>query len=498
MSLASRSLNAVLWGAGGAVLRIVLQFACQVVLARILGAEQYGLFAIGVIVIGFSNFFADVGIAYGLIQKQEVTSADLRFVATWQLLIGLAVSASMFVLAGPIAAFFGDARARDVVAWLAIICLINALGAPALNLLKRDLDFRRIQQIQLGAYVAGYVLVGIPMAWSGAGVWALVVAWIVQASCSLVLSYSFRPHPVRPLLWFEGAASQFRYGASVLLTNIGNWLTGNLDRVVVGRFFPSAQIGLYATSYNLLYTLAASMLGVVQPVFFSASSRIGGDRSRAKVAYLGLLAIVAPAVLPAFAGLAAVAPTFTAAVYGPRWEGLEATLAPLALAMPVFLFWGLTTPLLWTAGDVTRELRLQLPMAVVWLIVSLVAARHSPSAVAWSVLGLFCLRFSLVFAAVARLLEVRASELGRALRGGLVLALALAAVLHATDRALAGAALGPLLRLAVEIGVGAVLVLVTLRWVPGLVSRDAAPVLELLAQRAPAWLGRQLRAIALR
>lgn len=497
-SLASRSLNAVLWGAGGAALRIVLQFGCQVALARMLGAEQYGLFAIGAIVVGFSNFFADVGIAYGLIQKKEVTESDLRFVATWQFLIGSLVSASMYLVADLVATFFGDARARDVVAALAIICLINALSAPALNMLKRDLDFRRIQQVQLLGYAAGYLVVGIPLAWAGAGVWALVVAWIVQASCSLVLAYGFRPHPIRPLFWFDGAGAQFRYGATVLFTNIANWLTGNLDRVVIGRYFSSAQIGLYATSYNILYSLAAAILGVVQPVFFSASARMSGDTRRAKMAYLGLLALLAPTLLPAFAGLAAVAQTFTTAVYGPRWEGLAVTLAPLALAMPVFVMWGLTTPILWTAGDVTRELRLQAPLAVVWLLVSIAAAQFSVGVVAWSVLALFCLRFGMVFAAAARLLDLRLGEIWRAMRGGALLAAALAAMLFAIDQSLVGEGLPALLCLAVEIVAGMVLALVALRFVPGLVSRDAAPALALLVQRLPAFLARYVQALPLR
>ncbi|MFX6409630.1 oligosaccharide flippase family protein, partial [Acinetobacter baumannii] len=76
------------WGGGGTLLRIVMQFGAQVVLARILGPEQYGLFAIGAIVVGFSSFFSDIGLAYGLIQKKEIAAKDIRFVFTWQIILG--------------------------------------------------------------------------------------------------------------------------------------------------------------------------------------------------------------------------------------------------------------------------------------------------------------------------------------------------------------------------------------------------------------------------
>ena len=104
--IGARSLTAVFWGSGGAIARIVLQFGAQVVLARLLGPEQFGLFAIGAVVVSFSNFFADVGIAYGLIQKANVTATDLRFITTWQFIIGTLVTLAVALAGNHIAFFF--------------------------------------------------------------------------------------------------------------------------------------------------------------------------------------------------------------------------------------------------------------------------------------------------------------------------------------------------------------------------------------------------------
>jgi PST family polysaccharide transporter len=49
--LSQRSISAALWGAFGSMVQLILQFGIQVVLARLLGPEQYGLFAIAAIVI---------------------------------------------------------------------------------------------------------------------------------------------------------------------------------------------------------------------------------------------------------------------------------------------------------------------------------------------------------------------------------------------------------------------------------------------------------------
>lgn len=491
--LASRSIAAVTWGGGGAAVRIILQIATQIALARILGPEHYGLFAIGAIVIGFSNFFSDVGLAYGLIQKPEVTARDLRFVFTWQLLLGVFVTAVVAGLSGPIASFLGDARAENVVSALAVVCLTNALTAPAHNLLKRNLDFKRIQLAHIASYVAGYVVVGVPLALSGATVWALVAAWVVQASATLLILYAGVRHPLRPLLWFDGGRQIIRYGTTVFATNVTNWLIGNIERVVISRFFAARDIGLYATAYNLLYSPAASLMGIVQVGFFSAGSRMASERQRLARVYLSLVALAATLVLPVFASIAAIAPTFVSALYGVRWEGAAELVTPLALAMPLFLLWGLTTPLLALGGEPAREFKLQLPMAVLWVGVSWLAAHHSVAAVAWAVAALFALRYALILGAAMQLLPLSLAGVWRAASGGLLLALLCAAFAAVFDESLKAIGVPAPGRLAADgLLTAAVYVLLLTVW-PGLVAGECGPLIARLADRSPPPLAFWLR-----
>ena len=65
--LKKQGISAIIWGASGSVLRICLQFAGQIILARILGPEPFGIFAVGIVIVFFSTIFADAGLAYGLI-----------------------------------------------------------------------------------------------------------------------------------------------------------------------------------------------------------------------------------------------------------------------------------------------------------------------------------------------------------------------------------------------------------------------------------------------
>lgn len=482
------------WGGGGAAVRMLLQIIAQITLARMLGPEQYALFAIGAIVVGFSTFFSDVGIAYSLIQKTEVTDRDLRFVFTWQVILGLAVTAFVALLSEPISLFFGSDGARDVVASLSIVCLLNALTATGQNLLKRQLDFRRLQIAGITGYFAGYIVVGIPLALAGAGAWALVAAWLVQAIVTLAIVYSGVRHPLRPLLRFDGCIEMVRYGGTVLLTNITNWFIGNIERVVIARLFPGRDIGLYATGYNLLYSPVASLLGIIQPVFFSASSRIVQDRQRIAQTYVSLIALTAIVVLPLFAVISAIADTFVLALYGSQWQDAAQLVRPLALAMPAFLFWGLTTPLLWVGGAPARELGVQLPLALLWLGSSWLAARHSVNAVAWTVAALFLLRYLFVLIAALRLMPFDLARIWLALRGAIAISVLCAATAAATDAQLTQQGMAPLLRLAATGGVVMTVYLAVLTAWRGTLPAICGDLLERIALKSPTpvaiWLRR--------
>ena len=469
---------------------MVLQISAQITLARLLGPEQYGVFAIGATVISFSGFFSDVGLAYGLIQKSDVSSRDVRFVFTWQVILGCVVSAIVWAGAAPIAGFFGEPRAASVVQVLSGLCLMNALAAPSLNLLKRQLDFKQIHLAQLISYVTGYVAVGIPMAMAGSQVWALVTAWIVQSGLNLLLLYRSTRHAVKPLFWYEEARSQSRYGGTVLGTNLVNWVVNNIDRIVIARVFGSRDIGLYATSYNLFYNPTAAMLGVVQPVFFSASSRMTDDAGRILRGYRTLIAAVSLIALPAFVTVAVASEAFIGLLYGPQWHAAAALCRPIALAMPLFLVWGLTTPLLWTAGKVVREIQLQLPLAIVWALTCVLAASRSVETVAWCVLVLSCLRCSLVVGAAVRLLRIPLTDLWCAVRGGLLVSAAVACLVALVDWKLA--VRGPGIRLSASALAAGLAWYAMVRFVPKLLPTELFQLFRKLLGHLPPKFGSAL------
>lgn len=353
---------AVKWSVFSTGARFLLQLVAQVILARTLGPEIFGVFAIGMVVLTFAAFASGFGFSWSLLQRVTLRDEDIRFAWTWQVLVGLMTMVAVYFLAPIFAAYFNEPRAQPVIEWLAVACLLSAAASPATYLLQRDLNFRAVGLIQIGSYAVGYLMVGVPMALLGWGSGSLVAAWLVQASVVLIASYALKPHALRPLFWYHDATSAVGTGRAVFFTNIVNWLLNNLDRVLIGRMLNAQALGLYNLAYNLATMPNSLLLGALQPAFLAAGARLHSELPRMGRAYIQMLATVFVLGFPAFVFMALISKDLVRLLYGPQWSEAAWVLEILFLSMPAYVIWGLSTPVLWNTGRKYQECLLQLPL----------------------------------------------------------------------------------------------------------------------------------------
>lgn len=409
--IGKKGVSAVKWGAISTVARFSLQLIAQVVMARILGPETYGLFGMGLVVYTLCMFLANFGLAWSLIQKAELSEEDIRFTITWQVMAGLIGTLTLYLGSHWIAAYFREPRVESVVSWLSLACVISAAATPTNNLLQRDLNFRATGAIQVGSYAAGYLLVGIPVALLYQSVYALVAAWLTQATVALIANFSVRPHSLKPLFWYAGAKGMLKTGGTVFYTNVCNWLLNNLDRLLIGRLLNAHAVGVYTAGYNLANMPNTLLLGALQPAFLSAGARLQEEPGRLKRAYLEVVSTVFVLITPAFALLAYLARDLIGVLYGNKWSDAAPVLTILFAAMPAYVLWGLSTPVLWNTGRKSYEALLQLPVLVAAAGAFYLWAAFGVTAAAAVAAVVLLARAGVIGTAACRALGVTLSEL---------------------------------------------------------------------------------------
>lgn len=497
-NLADQSLTALFWGTGGSVARIFLQLATQVILARILGPAEYGLFALGVIVVGVSTNFSDIGLAYGLIQKKSVSADDIRFVWTWQCFLGLLVSGTIFFSVDTLAAFFAKPEAEFIFRWLSLVVLINAITAVSINLLKKELNYKSIQIAQISSYILGYVCVGIPLAMAGYGGISLVASWLIQSGSNFVILYLQVRHPVTFKFRVANGRQMFNYGLTVLGTNLINWMLNGADKILVGRIFPAHTIGLYTTAFNLIYSPCSILSGNLSSVIFSACARLQDNHQALREVFLYSLSAITLISFPLFTLIGVGSEFVIMAVYGAAWLEAAQFLTPFALVMPFLLIWSISTPILWNAGHTKLELWLQLPMIFLWLVVLYAVSNSAAGTVAIVAAFLFAARCIVMVLAVGNVIKIPLRSLFRAIRGGIVLTLIMAVMSVALKLSIAMLDISPLLQLFLMLGGGVATYLISFFLLgPRLVDELSGASIAQLNEWLPGWtkpiVGRFLR-----
>jgi O-antigen/teichoic acid export membrane protein len=138
----------------------------------------------------------------------------------------------------------------------------------------------------------------------------------------------------------------------------------NLDRLLIARLLNVKAVGLYNVGYNLANRPNTLLIGALQPAFFAASSRLQHDRGRLRHVYLQVFATIWVLLAPLFVFLSLVSADLVHLLFGLRWTEAGGVVATLFLAMPLFVTWAMSTPVLWNSGRRLYELLLQLPLLV--------------------------------------------------------------------------------------------------------------------------------------
>src|SRR5581483_6689325 len=184
-----------------------------------------------------------------------------------------------------VARFYHEPEVRSVLAALSCAFFITSLGVVQRAILMRSFSFRQLAIIQLVSSLIS-VSVALGLAVSGAGVWSLVAAMIIQKTTLVILYWtmsSWRPgwHLNVAELWPLATYSSNLTGANIL-----NYVLRNSDNALIGRFLGTVQLGYYSVAYGLMMYPLYNVSFTFGNVLFPAFAQIQDDKSRLRRAYL--------------------------------------------------------------------------------------------------------------------------------------------------------------------------------------------------------------------
>jgi len=380
-----------------------------VVLARILGPEDFGLLALAMLVVLYLDVVGDAGVAAAVIQRQEATAQSADRTASAAVVVasvsGLVLTAVAVLGAPFVAAVFDEPRVTGVIQVIALSFLLRMLGVVHRSKLEKDLQFaRRVVPEVVGALIKGGL--SIALAFAGAGVYSLAWGQVAGAAATTALYWILVRWHFRPVLDPALVRELLRFGLPVTVLGLLTACMQTVDQMIIGHRLDAEALGQYAIAFRLPELFVLQFCFLVSGALFPAYARASGDQRMLTRGYRSALRLVSIVTMPLGVGLALTAPDLVPVLFGPQWGPAIPVMQLLALGATL-------RSLTFNVGDVYKavgRVGVLNRLAVLYLVVSIpVLWLAAPSGIVAVALGLLALSLAftmLRFAVASRMLQV--------------------------------------------------------------------------------------------
>lgn len=295
-----------------------VQFVLQIVLARLLAPELYGVLAIMVIFVNLATVFVQTGFNTALIQNKDVTEDDYSSVFFVSLGIAGILYTAIFLCSPFIASYYDMPEIVIPLRVLALMLFPGALNSVQLAKVSREMDFRTIFFSNVGGAIVSGVI-GIAIALLGGGLWALV-AQTMLSNIVVCIVMRFTSHlMLRPVCDLKRVVVLFSYGWKLLASALLDTFYHNLHSLVIGKKYDGGTLGYYNRGQQFPSFIINAINGAVQSVMLPAMSAEQDDRVRIRTMMRTSISLSAYIIFPFMAGLAAVASPLVSLLLTDKW-----------------------------------------------------------------------------------------------------------------------------------------------------------------------------------
>lgn len=296
----------------------IITFVVQLVLARLLTPEDYGIIAILSVFISLSSTFVNNGLGNAVIQKKDSDEKDFNTVFIFQLFTALFFVAVLFIASPWIAQYYNNDKLVVYLRVMSLTLIIDALYAMHFVRLKVQLQFKKRFYANIVGIIAQSV-VGIGMALMGCGVWSLIVSQIAQ-KVAILLTLLLLVRWIPKLQFsFKRLKKLFSYSWKLFV----GWLIGTLHHdiyaMVIGKFFTMETLGYYNRASNLPQTITKTVNETVSNVMFPALAKLQDNTEAFKQHTRKMMSLISFIIWPVVAGIAAVSESFIMVILTEKW-----------------------------------------------------------------------------------------------------------------------------------------------------------------------------------
>lgn len=377
---------------------ILVSLVVTGILARLITPEDFGIVAVATILIQFFSTISSLGIGPAIVQHKNLTKQDISNIFSFTVLIGLFIFIIFFILSWPISIYYDNKSLLIISQILSLSLFFNTINTVPNFLLYKEKQFKFITYRTLIVQTIGGIA-SVIAALSGLGLYSLIINPIFSSIVLFIINYKKYPQKFSLSINKEPIKQIFSFSLYLFLFDIINYLSRNLDKLIIGRYLGMSPLGFYEKSYRLMMLPLQNISHVIGPVMHPIFSEYQSNIKELITSYEKLIRFMSFIGFPLSVLLFFTAKELTLLIFGPMWMPSVASFEILSFSVGIQIILS-TTGSIFQSTNSTKQLFfvgiLSTGLTVAGMFLAIIFFK-SIEAVAWSITITFTINFLQTF-----------------------------------------------------------------------------------------------------
>lgn len=321
MSLKKQALAGIKWTTAASLINSVVQLVQLAVLARLLDTTDFGLMAIVMVVIGFSQMFIDMGVSNAIIYKQKITVKQLSSLYWLNIIIGVLFFILLIAVSPLISNIYENQKLTPLINLVAVTFLIKPWGQQFMVLLQKNMQFNAIAKTDIASRFISFIVV-IVLAYKNFGVYSIAIGTIIFAIFSTIGYNFYGRNLYKPKLYLNIKLLKdfLSFGLFQMGEKILQYFSSQFDTILIGKLLGIEILGIYNVAKNLVIKPSGIINPVVTKVTFPLMSMMNDNILQLKEVFLKTINYLSYVNFPVYFLIALLAKPIVFVMFGEEWE----------------------------------------------------------------------------------------------------------------------------------------------------------------------------------
>ncbi len=296
----------------------VFQLIVQVILARLLMPEAFGIIAIILVIVSIAMVFVQTGFNTAIIQSKEVNNQQISTVFYINLAISVLFYFVVFFIAPSIESIYSFEHLTVYIRVMSLTIIFGAIYSISSAVVTKQMNF-------FISFICNFVavmlsgIVGVLGALFGMGIWSLIIYQVLfNVSLSILFFALVKWKPGKPSR-LKDVSALFSFGWKVFLAHFLDTIYKEVSVLVIGKKVPEDVLGFYSkgSQFPLMATKACNE--TVKTALLPIYSKQQGNKQQISSMISNNIRTLSFIIIPALTGLAIVARPLVLVVLTEKW-----------------------------------------------------------------------------------------------------------------------------------------------------------------------------------